>query len=148
MEHRIALDLDPLDDVEVVERARGLHQVVRGDIDVGHAREVGLGAAGLALGAEFELTELLGGAAQHLVNGAADLAQDLGDRRDRHAVRVAHGVGGDHVGADLEVVAELDAELAVPLRTVGDRVDGQLDAGGGALRPELAGGEVAAARCG
>ena len=145
MRHRVALDLDEFDDVEVVEGARRLDQAIRRDVDVGHAREVGLCAVGLALGAELEFAQLGGGAAEHLVDRAADGAQDLGDFGDGHAVRIANGVGRHHVGANLQVVTELDAELAVPLRTVGDRVDRKLDAGAGALGPQLAGGEVAAA---
>jgi hypothetical protein len=123
--HRLdlAIDDDPVDDVEFVERLSDVHQFTAGRIDVDDAREIRLRPAAVGFGTRGQRRQLLGRPIDPPLHGGTGLDHDLldgGDVRPVHADGKWHRVGGS---LNPEVVAELHHNPSGRHALAGSRVD-------------------------
>ena len=139
--HHDAFNLNPFNNVEIVECARRINEFFWLYVYVNNARQVSLGHLADALGAHFKGAEFFRRAAQCLPHGAAKSCQNFSDFRNGLAVSASNSGAGNSVSANLESIAELDAEFAVPLRATRDRILREDDVGGALLWADCAGGQ-------
>ena len=139
--HHDAFNLNPFNDVEIVECACRVNEFFRLYVHVNDARQVGLRHLADAFGAHFQGAEFFRRAAQRLTHGAAEARQNFSDLRNGLAIGAANSGAGNAVSAHFEFIAELDAEFAVPLRATRDRILGEDDVSGALLWTNGAGGQ-------
>ena len=137
--HHDAFNLNPFNDVEIVERARRVNEFFRLHVYVNDARQVSLCHLADALGAHFQGAEFFRRAAQCLPHGAAESRENFSNFWNGLAVGAANSGAGNSVSANFEFIAELDAKFAVPLRATRDRILGEDDVGGALLWTDGAG---------